>query len=152
MNLAATLALSGKKVLLVESNLRKPVLARLFKTSDEGGLSRYLAGEVSEEVVHGTNIDQLWVLPAGPVPSNPAELLGNGRFRMLIDRSRKEFDFVILDHAPASVVADGLMTSAFCDLNLFVLRAGVSRKDEFRFIDQLTGAGAMSHLALVLNG
>lgn len=150
-NLAATLAFSGKKVLLIEANLRKPALAALFGTSNETGLSRFLSGGTSNEVVQRTSIDQLWMLPAGPVPSNPAELLGNGRFRMLIDRGREEFDFVIFDNAPASVFADGLITSAACDLNLFVLRAGVSRKDEFKFMDQLTGTGSMSHLGLVLN-
>ena len=152
VNLAATLALSGRKALLIEANLRKPVLSGLLGTSNAKGLSRYLEGGTFEETVQKMSIDHLWMLPAGPVPVNPAELLGNGRFRMLIDRGREEFDFVILDNAPASVVTDGLITGAACDLNLFVLRAGVSRKDEFRFIDQLTGTGSINHLALVLNG
>lgn len=151
VNLATMLALSGEKVLLCEANLRKPCLVQQFGTGNETGLSTCLNGRSFEEVVQKTSIDQLWLLPAGPVPSNPAELLGSDRFRMLIDRSREAFDFVILDHAPASVVADSLITGPACDLNLFVLRAGVSRKDEFRFIDQLTGTGAMKHLVLVLN-
>ncbi len=151
-NLAATLASGGSKALLIEANLRKPVLAGLFGTGPAKGLSRYLEGGTFEEVVQKTSIDHLWMLPGGPVPPNPAELLGNGRFRMLIDRGREEFDYVILDNAPASVVTDGLITGAACDLNLFVLRAGMSRKDEFRFIDQLTGTGVLSHLAVALNG
>ncbi|MGV8135426.1 MAG: CpsD/CapB family tyrosine-protein kinase [Mangrovibacterium sp.] len=150
-NLAATLASSGSKALLIEANLRKPVLSGLLGTSNAKGLNRYLEGGTFEETVQKMSIDHLWMLPAGPVPPNPAELLGNGRFRMLIDRGREEFDYVILDNAPASVVADGLITGAACDLNLFVLRAGVSRKDEFRFIDQLTGTGVLSHLAVALN-
>jgi len=150
--LATCFALNGKKVLLIGANLRRPGLNPQAGKERAPGLSSYLSGQPFDACVRKTGPGELWMMPEGPAVENPGELLNNDLFKRLIRQSRETFDYVILDNAPASVVADGLITGAACDLNLFVLRTGVSRKNEFRFIDQLTGAGSMSHLALVLNG
>jgi tyrosine-protein kinase Etk/Wzc len=85
------------------------------------------------------------------VPPNPAELLERPAFSRLISEMKEQFDYIIIDNAPVSRVTDGLITSRHSDLNLFVLRYGVSRKDQLKFINDMGARGAMNHAALIMN-
>lgn len=151
-NLAAILALNDKKVLLVGADMRKPRLHRIFNRKNEKGLSTYLIGQSSyEEVIQPTDIENLYLLAAGPVPPNPAELLERKLYLDLINRVRKEFDYIVIDNAPVSIVTDGVITGKHADLNIFILRYGVSRKDQLKFINDLAAKEVMKHPALVIN-
>lgn len=152
MNLASILALNDKKVLLIGADMRKPRLHQAFRTDNKSGLSTYLIGQSGyEEVIRETAVDKLWLLVSGPTPPNPAELLERPAFNALLERARKEFDFIVIDNAPVSMVTDGLVTSRLSDLNIIVLRYGLSRKDQLKYINNMAAKQAMSHPALVIN-
>ncbi len=151
-NLASILALNDKKVLLIGADMRKPRLHQIFNRSNLKGLSTYLIGQSTyEEVILKTDIDNLWLLASGPVPPNPAELLERDIYKTLMERARKEFDYIIVDNAPVSMVTDGLITGKESDLNIFILRYGVCRKDQLKFINDMAGKEVMKHPALVIN-
>ncbi len=151
-NLSSILAMNNKKVLLIGCDLRKPRLHQIFGVANETGLSNYLVGHSSmEEIVIETTIDNLFLVPSGPVPPNPAELLERERFNELMEWAKKNFDYIILDNAPVSMVTDGLITSRVCDLNIFILRYGVSRKSQLKFTNELAHKGVMKNPALVIN-
>jgi Mrp family chromosome partitioning ATPase len=90
-------------------------------------------------------------MPSGPIPPNPAEILGKEEMSILIDKVRERFDFVILDNAPVSLVTDGLILSQMSDLNIFILRYGVSHKHQLDMINQYAVKKTISHLAIVVN-
>ncbi|MGV8135430.1 MAG: GumC family protein [Mangrovibacterium sp.] len=152
VNLASILALNDKKVLLIGADMRKPRLHQIFKSSNISGLSTFLIGQSKyEEIVQQTDIDNLYLLASGPVPPNPAELLERNLYKTLLERVRKEFDYIVIDNAPVSMVTDGLITGKEADLNIFILRYGVSRKDQLKFINDMAAKEVMKHLALVIN-
>lgn len=153
-NLAAVLSLSTtpKKVLLVEGDLRRPMLNKLFGTNNGIGLSSYLTEkkEFSEIVLQTSNAN-LYFVPAGELQPNPTELLENGRFKSFIDDARKEFDYIILDNAPVSLVPDGIMTGKYADINIFVLRLDFSKKREVKEITKTIEVNKIENSIIVIN-
>ncbi|MEL7588457.1 MAG: polysaccharide biosynthesis tyrosine autokinase [Prolixibacteraceae bacterium] len=146
INLACILALNSKKTLIIGSDMRKPRLHEIADRKNEAGLSTFLIGRSTyEEVVQSTQVENLWFLPAGPVPPNPSELLERDLFHTLMERAREEFDYIVIDNAPVSMVTDGLITARETDLNIFILRYGVSRKDQLTFINDVAAKKIMSH-------
>jgi capsular exopolysaccharide synthesis family protein len=123
-NLAVVLAQARKRVLLISADLRKPRLHRFFDVPNDVGLTSVLIGEAKPwEVVADVGMEHLKVVPSGPVPGNPAELLGSDAMGRLLGQFRDVADFVILDSAPALVVADALTLAPFVDAALFVADA-----------------------------
>jgi capsular exopolysaccharide synthesis family protein len=123
-NLAVVLAQARKRVLLISADLRKPRLHRFFDIPNDVGLTSVLIGEAKPwEVVADVGMEHLKVVPSGPVPGNPAELLGSDAMGRLLGQFRDVADFVILDSAPALVVADALTLAPFVEAALFVADA-----------------------------
>lgn len=123
-NLAVVLAQARKRVLLISADLRKPRLHRFFDISNDRGLTSVLIGEAKPwEVVVDVGMEHLKVVPSGPVPGNPAELLGSDAMGRLLNQFREVADFVIIDSAPALVVADAHTLAPFVDAALFVADA-----------------------------
>ncbi len=152
INLASILALNDKKVLLIGADMRKPRLGKVFDVPFSEGLSTYLIGQSGyKDAIRQTPIGNLWLMQAGPIPPNPAELLERDLFGKLMEQARKDFDYIVIDNAPVSLVTDGLITGRLADLNIFILRYGVSRKDELKFINDMAAQGVMNHPALVIN-
>ncbi len=153
-NLAAILSFSAteKKILLIEGDLRKPMLSRLFGSKGEVGLSTFLSYKNSfDEIVLQTIYPNLYFIPAGEMPPNPTELLENGRFASFIEEARKKFDYIILDNAPVSLVPDGLMTSKLADVNLFIIRLNYSRKKEVKEINKTIDVNVIKSGVIVIN-
>jgi capsular exopolysaccharide synthesis family protein len=153
-NLASILSMGAneKKVLLIEGDLRKPMLNGLFGKNGGIGLSSYLSHDNNfNEIVIETPYPNLFFIPAGDMPSNPTELLENGRFANFIEEARKRFDYVILDNAPVSLVPDGLMTSKHADANIFILRLNYSRKKEVREINKTIDVNGIKNAIIVIN-
>ena len=151
-NLASILAVNDKKVLLVGADMRKPRLHRIFNVENKEGLSTFLIGQSAyQDIILKTSTRNLFLIPSGPVPPNPAELLERDQYRELVEQTRKDFDFIIIDNAPVSFVTDGLITGRQADLNIFVLRYGVSRKDQLKFINEMAAQGVMKHPSLLIN-
>ncbi|RUT77889.1 GumC family protein [Ancylomarina longa] len=152
MNLATIVAMNNKKVLLIGADMRKPKLENLFELENEAGLSTYLIRHHKwQEVVQRTHIKNLSCIPSGPIPPNPAELLENGRFELLLNALKGKFDYVFIDNAPVSMVTDGIITGKLTDTNLFVLRQAYSHRDQVNFVNQLADRGTLTNLSLVLN-
>jgi succinoglycan biosynthesis transport protein ExoP len=142
-NLAVVLAQLGRRVLLVDGDLRKPRLHQVFHVSNRVGLVNQLTGTAEPDaVVLKTEIPNLWVTPSGPIPPNPSELLSSPRMRDWIEAAKEHFDIVILDTPPTLAVTDGTILGAMADGVLLTLRAGkVTREDARACRDRLQFAG-----------
>lgn|GEM_PF-54971 len=158
VNLAISLAQSPDKVkvLIIDADLRRPRLRSLFGLRRSRGLSTYLSSEMSDDELITTLIDHhqssnLSILTAGPVPPNPAELLGSERMRRLISILERDFTYIIIDSAPAASLTDAVLLSPMVDGVLLVVRSGMtSREIVQRARQMLLGAGAKI-LGVVLN-
>lgn len=124
-NLAITMAQSDQKVLLVDCDLRKPVIHRAFSLLNGKGLTNILVeGVPYESLVNMTFVDNLGVITSGPKPPNPSELLGSARMRTLIDRFKESYDTVILDSPPSLPVTDAAVLSKLVDGVIIVTEHG----------------------------
>lgn len=125
-NLAASIAESGKKVIFIDADLRKSVLVGRYKINKAvKGLTHYLSGvNPFDEVVYSTNVDNLNVVFSGPVPPNPAELLGNKYFKSLITMLRRNYDYIIIDTPPIGSVIDAAIVAEQCDGVVLVISSG----------------------------
>ena len=142
-NLAVSLSRTGKHVLLVDCDLRRPILHQMFDLSKEPGLTDFLAGDCTAgSVIQDTGIDNLDLVSAGTIPPNPAELLGSSEMRQFIDSMRGEYDSIIIDAPPILSVTDAMVLSSFADTVLLVMEAGrVPVKAARRMRDILETAG-----------
>ena len=126
LELAKSLALSEKKVLIIDADLRKSVFATKYTINSENvvGLSEFLSGQATyEDVVYGTQNENLSLIFAGAVPPNPVELLSSKKFKALIEKVRELYDYVIIDAAPLGAVIDASAISAFVDGAILVITA-----------------------------
>lgn len=126
MNLALSIAESGKKVLLVDADMRKSILTGRYKIKNaKYGLSHYLSGQCSlEDACSMTNYENLCMIVAGPVPPNPSELLSNQRFQRMIDQVRKFYDYILIDSPPVGGLADAMITGRVADGVLLIIESG----------------------------
>ena len=153
-NLSAIFSLNtkGKKILVVEGDLRKPQLNILFGENEGIGLSSYLANNNNmNEIIIQTPYPNLYFVPAGEIPPNPSELLENGRFDLFIQEARKQFDFIIVDNAPLSLVPDSLMTNKHADSCIFIIRLNYSKKNELKEINKIVAVNALQNAIVVIN-
>jgi succinoglycan biosynthesis transport protein ExoP len=133
-NSALVLAQRGSRVLLVDADLRRPGLEKLFGLRPRGGLSTLISGsdKVEDVVLPLPEVPNLWILPAGPIPPQPAELLGSTVMKEHIARWRNEFDHVIIDTPPCLSVTDAVLLSPEADRVILVARAGQTTKPALR--------------------
>jgi capsular exopolysaccharide synthesis family protein len=152
VNLAGTLSLLEKKVIIVATDLRKSKIHPLFQTGSNNGLSDYLAGTVNiEEVIFPTAFKNLFFLASGSIPPNPGELLFSERMKLLLHALEKEYDFIILDTAPIGLVSDAIPLTKLSDINLFVIRAGFSRYQSAILPTRLKETYGLPNFYLLLN-
>lgn len=121
-----SLAESGKKVLLVDSDLRKSVMAsRLTKERGITGLSQLLSGQITtEQAIYKSQIEGLDIIFAGPYPPNPTELVGSAAFKELVQEKRDEYDYIIIDAPPLGLVIDAAVMAGVCDGAVLVINTG----------------------------
>jgi capsular exopolysaccharide synthesis family protein len=138
-NLAVSFAQLEGKVLLVDADLRKPRLNKVFNLRNANGLSSYLAGKNSfDEVVQKTSIDNVWTIPSGPHPPNPAELLNSKRMKELLAQAKDRFSVVLLDTPPVLAVIDPVIVSSLADSTVFVVRSGkTTRRSLLRAVEEV---------------
>ncbi|WP_432713099.1 GumC family protein [Pedobacter sp.] len=152
LNLAGTLGLINKKVVVVATDLRRSQLHKTFGVSNFTGLSSYLsAQEAVGELCKVTRFANLDFIPAGPVPPNPSELIQSERMKDLISYLKERYDFIILDSAPVGLVSDSIPLMRLADLNLFVLRYGVSSRHAATLPEKLAKEFNLNNVAIVLN-
>jgi len=132
VNLALTIAQSEYSALLIDSDLRKPQIHKFFRLSNHKGLSTYLAGASDINIIHEGPLKNLSIIPAGPVPPNPSELLSSNRMNELIRLLGKKFDIIICDSPPLLMVTDGLILSKILDGTIIVTKAGKTTYETVR--------------------
>lgn len=150
---ARSLAESGKKVLLVDADLRKSVMVgKVAKERGITGLSQLLSGQISvEDAIYHTQIKGLDIIFAGPYPPNPTELVGNSEFEALIKTQRENYDYVLVDAAPLGLVIDAAVMASVCDGAVIVINMGqVKRRMVQNVREQLEKSGCRL-LGVVLN-
>lgn len=128
LQLALSLAESGKKTVLIDADMRKSVLVGFTKPSQHGlrGLAHYLSGQNTlQDVIYMTDIQDLYIVYSGPFPPNPAELLGGKQFKGMLQALRKVYDYVIIDTPPLGSVIDGAIVAGSCDGAILVIESGV---------------------------
>jgi capsular exopolysaccharide synthesis family protein len=153
-NVAVALAQSGKRVILVDTDLRLPRLHEFFPTDNNRGLTSALGVNREDSITDHlipTGVENLSFMPSGPVPGNPSGLLGSSRFLKLIDELKSQSDVIIFDSPPVLGVVDATLLAHACDATLLVARGGLTRARSFsRARDQLLGSGA-NLIGTVLN-
>jgi capsular exopolysaccharide synthesis family protein len=151
MNLAATFAMSGRRILLVDVDLRRAGLTRKFTLRSKPGLSSALMQSADEDVSYGTDIDTLRVVPSGPFPPNPAELLGSLRMREWVKEMSKQYDLIVLDAPPILSLADTRMLAPLADNVLMVVDPSLSTRRLVRQARLALDAVGARILGIVVN-
>lgn len=151
INVAESLALMDKKVVLVGMDIRLPMLAENLNLSKSPGVTNYLAGSVDDIdklVNKSANCD---VIVAGPVPPNPSELLLSERIEKLINELKNRYDYVVIDSAPIGLVSDTFSLSKFGDVTLFVTRANYTKRSFLSYLNSVVERGLLKNVAIVIN-
>lgn len=158
-NLAVSFALLGKKVLVMGLDIRKPRLTTLFELNKEKiGITNLLVHEnptreeVLENITNSGINKYLDIMPAGPIPPNPAELVSRESLDKVFAILRKEYDYIIVDTAPVGLVTDTLMIARVADLTVYMCRADYTPKSSFEFINSLSAQKKLPQVSIVING
>lgn len=155
MNLALTYALTGKRTAVIGLDIRRPVLAGKFGVSNRTGLTNYLSGQIDDIdliLIQSDLNSNLCVIPAGPIPPNPNELLMSERMENFFNELRSRFDYIIVDTAPIGLVSDSLLIIPHTDIQLFVTRASYTTRKGLKTLHDAINTGQMPVSYIVLNG
>jgi len=154
INLAGALAITGKKVLLMELDLRKPKLSGYFGIPNANGFSNYMIAEnmpVSDIISNSAFNENLYIISSGPIPPNPAELILDKRADELFAKLREEFDYIIIDAPPIGIVTDAQLMSRFADMALYIVRQNFTLKDQLKIVEDLYVNKRMNKIAIIVN-
>lgn len=154
VNLGMSLALKGKKVLVIDGDMRHGSTSA-YVDSPKKGLSNYLSGadsDITPYIVTFAGCESLSILPVGSIPPNPTELLESRLFVDMIDKLRSEFDYIIIDCPPIEVVADAQIIDRYADRTFFVVRAGLLERSMLPELDRLYDEKKYTNMAFILNG
>jgi tyrosine-protein kinase Etk/Wzc len=153
-NLAVSISLTGKKVVLVDMDLNNPSLSRILNVNQEYGVTELLTGEksVNEVTKRLEGHENLYFISPGSLPENPSELLANGKVNAIIDYLDNNFDMVIVDTSPAVLVTDAFILSGLCDATLYVIRHDYTPKMLVKRIDENNQINPLHNPAIVFNG
>ena len=128
-SIAIALAQGGQRVCVVDCDLRRPRLHRIFHRAGDAGVTNVVVGDATvDEVARATVVENLWAIPAGPVPPNPADMLHSDRFRRFLDELSERFDRIVIDSPPIAAVTDSAVLSTLADGTVFVVRASKTSK------------------------
>ncbi|WP_420810374.1 CpsD/CapB family tyrosine-protein kinase [Halobacillus ihumii] len=151
-NMAAVFAQQGKRVLLVDADLRKPTVHHSFRLNNTKGLSNFLVGrQTLKETTQITAVDNLDVLPSGPIPPNPSELLGSKAMHKLMMEARQTYDLIILDTPPVLAVSDSQVLAREVDGVMLVVRSGQTEFQAAERAKELLQQSKANLLGVVLN-
>ncbi len=155
-NLAMSLALTNKRVILIDFDLRRRTLSKEFgQRHNRKGLSSFLAGTFTEmdDIIFNSNMNaNLDIIFAGPQPPNPAEMLLSEKLDKMIEELKKRYDYVILDAVPSMMIADAQIINRLADLTIYVVREGLLDRRQLPDIERLYVDGKLRNMSLILNG
>jgi len=154
-NLAIAYAVTGKKVVLIEADLRKPNITKHFNLTRRMGLGVYLSGGANLEDIlfEATEFLNLTIIPSGPIPPNPVELILNGKMELLIAELKNLYDYIIIDCPPVGLVTDAFEFSKFVDTALFIVRHRYTPRSSVKnLLNKIFVEKRFKHSAIVMNG
>lgn len=153
LNLSAAIGLSGKKTCLIGLDLRKPKISEYVGIDNKIGLSTYLVGKCEkEEIVMPTAYENLYIVPSGPIPPNPSELLLKDKMTEFLDYLAEDFDVVVMDTPPIGLVSETMDLLRFSDVNLYIVRQDYTHKKYLLMINDLYANDQISNFYAVFNG
>jgi tyrosine-protein kinase Etk/Wzc len=152
LNLATIFAMAGRKTLLVNLDLRRPKIHRVFNLTNEIGMSTYLIGKTPfDEAVRSTNINNLFVATSGPIPPNPAELIDSDRMKQFVEKAKSQFDFIIIDTPPIAIVSDTMILKDSIDAFIFVIRHNYSDRQVIDLINHVSKSRILINPGVIIN-
>jgi tyrosine-protein kinase Etk/Wzc len=154
VNLAAILAKTGKKTVIIELDLHKPRIYKKFGVpTQEKGITTCITGQHSfDEIVSSTHVPNLYCIYSGPIPPNPSEFVLSEKMKEIIHKAKAEFDYVIIDTPPAGLLSDSVYLIQNVDASIFVLNTRTSTKRVITFIENLIETNGLKNIFLLLNG
>lgn len=155
INLAMTLSLLKKRVLLMGMDIRKPKLSQYLHIHSQFGITQYLSSDnitLDQLIVRDAKYPGLDIMVAGPIPPNPAELLASSKVEDMFDELRERYDYIIVDTAPVGMVSDTFTLDRVADATIYVCRANYTAKGDLQFADQIYRDHRLKKLSLVING
>ncbi|MFA0964693.1 GumC family protein [Roseivirga sp. BDSF3-8] len=152
VNLALVLSYSGKKVVIIGADMRRPTLQAKMGATGEKGLSNYLSDNADpDQIVHPTESPNLFIINSGDVPPNPSELLMKDKLQKLLERLRERFDFIVIDSPPMGLVTDALIISKYVDHTVFLVRQNYTPKELLQQVNELYESGKLNNVSILLN-
>ena len=155
LNLSATYGLAGKKVLLIGLDLRAPKILEYLNINSNKGVSNYLINnnvELNEYIIPLKNVENVSILPSGPIPPNPSELLNSEKIEKMFKYASDNYDVVIVDTAPVGLVTDTIQISKYADMFIYVVRANYLDKKLLQIGQSYYNENKLNNMAMVLNG
>jgi len=153
INLGGIIAFSGKKVILIDLDMRRPKIHTGFGVENTKGMSTLLISKDEiKNCIHKSKLTNLDYITAGPIPPNPSELIINGKIDVIIDDLKKLYDVIIIDNPPVGLVTDGISVIQKADYPIYIFRAEYSKKNFIQNVDRLFNEFRLSKLSIILNG
>jgi len=153
INLAISITLTGKKVALLEMDLRKPKLSNYLNIEVAPGISNYLVGKANlDQIIKPTKFENLFLVTAGTIPPNPTELIVKAEFEELMKSLKSNFDYVIIDTAPIGPVTDAQIIAKYADVSIFMVRHDYTPIHFIKLIDGLNNTKKFKNMSIVFNG
>ena len=152
-NLGSVLALSGKPTVILELDIRKPKIMKGLGLHERKGITNYIVGNISiQDIIHQVpQVENLYVIPCGPVPPNPAEMLLSDKVQELFAELRQRFDAIIVDTAPVGLVSDAITLGQHADATVYIVRHNYTLKKQVQLIDDLYRNRKLPHLSIIIN-
>src|SRR5690606_5559343 len=154
-NLATSLAISGRRTVILEMDLRKPKISQIFNIDTTSpGISDYLSSDIpaNKIVTQSDTTANLFVISNGHIPPNPSELLEKDRLNELIDWLRERFDDILIDSPPLHLVTDAMIIARVTDVSLYIIKQGYTGKAELNFIKDVFQKAKLPKMNIIFNG
>lgn len=153
LNLAGLMAVSGKKTLILDLDLRKPKVHHGFNVENTNGMSNFISGlSTFDEVVQHSTFNNLDFITSGPIPPNPSELIQSDAFKTILSDLKERYDIILIDNPPVGIVSDGIHILAQADIPIYVFKANYSKRIFAERVDELFKVQKLKNLNVILNG
>jgi capsular exopolysaccharide synthesis family protein len=153
MNVGAVWGVANKRTVILELDLRKPKISKALNLTHRSGITNYIVGQATKEElpVKVENASNLFIVPAGPIPPNPSEILLDPKMDELFAYLKENFDFIVIDSAPVGLVSDAKILNRFADITLYIVRQRYTLKKQVEFIDDLYAKKTLKNMSLIVN-
>jgi capsular exopolysaccharide synthesis family protein len=153
LNLSAIIAMTSKKTVLIDLDLRKPKIHVAMKVANDIGISNAIIGQVKwQECVKQSGVGNLDFISAGAIPPNPSELVLSDELANIIEEMKKVYDVIVFDNPPVGVVSDGVHLLAHVDVPIYVFKANYSQRNFAERVEELVGIQKIKKLNIIMNG